>query len=759
MKPNNVMPRQRRKESQKTDQWHQDTMDAIFDLCEFNPGQSNFREELRKCYDYFNGIIDDADYTHVLNPYGKRRPNLPAKLHNYPIIRPVITLLQGEKRRRPFNYSVVVANGDVTNRKNEELSEVMRQNLEQLFVNEVAMAGMSTGMEQEETPLPQKVADDFLASYRDARAVRGQQALNYLEYAQNLRGEMAKAWKHWLISGIVVSKRDVIADEVIYQTLNPLHVDFDKSEDTDYIEDGDWAVERKRCTRASVIDSFYEYLSQGQIDALETVSSSYGSSLDFSENTIDKKPGNIEVLTFYWKCQKRIGLLSYIDENGELQEDEVPDGYQAQEGEKIEWLWVNEVREGTRINEDIYIKMRAYPVQRESLDNRSSCKLPINGRKYSDLNSPNISILMLGVPYQLSYNIYRYRLDTAIAKSKDVIAQLDLDMIPEGWDMDKWMYYVDATGIAWSSYSKEGISPSPHQKAVIDMSIKTINDFITLLESVKAEWYELAGVSRQRLGAIAQYDGRDTTQQAIVQSAMITEELFALFAEFEQKDLQALMDLSRYAWINGKKGMYLGSDQTEQILDIDGVEHMDAEYGIFVSDSARDQEKVEMLRTLTQSFAQNGAPMSAVIEMVEATNFVSLKDKMKKAEESMQQLQQAQAEAEQAQAEADLQLKVNELDRTDMNKALDRQNNLDVEMLRQEAQATVSDRDSDGIPDDSESLSKERQQMRQLELEREKLRQDKTLTNRKLDIDEKKNQMDAEIKRIAARKKPTSGSK
>ena len=120
------------------------------------------------------------------------------------------------------------------------------------------------------------------------------------------------------------------------------------------------------------------------------------------------------------------------------EEQIVEDGFRMpaelkEQGAKIDWIWVNEAWEGTRIDGRFYININALPNQRVSLDNYSTCKLPINGRKYSDTNSKNISLVSLGIPFQLTYNIYKYRLELAIARSKDIIAQFDINMIPKKW--------------------------------------------------------------------------------------------------------------------------------------------------------------------------------------------------------------------------------------------------------------------------------------------------------------------------------------
>jgi len=258
------------------------------------------------------------------------------------------------------------------------------------------------------------------------------------------------------------------------------------------------------------------------------------------------------------KSRKRIGFVSFIDpETGELEEIEVEDGFKMPAelkaiGAKTEWLWVNQVWKGTKIDGRLFIDIEPLPNQRESLDNPSICKLPINGRRYSDTNSDNISLVSLGIPYQLTYNVYKYRLELAIARSKDIIAQFDINMIPKKWDMDKFMYYVEGTGIAWVDYNKEGVTLSPQHQSVLDMSIKTIEQYIVLLNSIMEEWEKLSGVNRQRQGQVGAYEGKSTSQQAIIQSSHITEDLFRKFNRMEQRDLQALVDYSKEACITGK---------------------------------------------------------------------------------------------------------------------------------------------------------------------------------------------------------------
>jgi hypothetical protein len=354
-------------------------------------------------------------------------------------------------------------------------------------------------------------------------------------------------------------------------------------------------------------------------------------------------------------------------------------------GAKLEWEWVNEVWEGTRIDRDVYINIRPITNQRHSLDNPSICKLPINGRKYSDINSQNISLVSQGIPYQLNYNIYKYRLELAIARSKDIIAQFDINMIPKNWDMDKFMYYVEGTGIAWVDYNKEGVQLSPQHQSVLDMSIKTISQYLTLLESIMIEWEKLSGVTRQRQGEMGVHEGKATAQQSIVQSSHITEDLFRKFSHFEQRELQGLLDYSKEAWLNGKKAMYVMPDGSIDQIDIDPITHMEAEYGIFVSDAGKDIEKKQKLEGLAQAMVQNGAKMSMIADVFASDSFSQIKDKIVQAEKAAEELQKAQEEAERQMEEQKLAVQQQAIQQAALDKEKDRQLEIEKALISAEA--------------------------------------------------------------------------
>tara|TARA_R100000030_G_scaffold98835_1_gene89252 strand:- start:552 stop:2810 length:2259 start_codon:yes stop_codon:yes gene_type:complete len=690
------IPQQRLPLSKKTKKWREQCVEAFISLS--HNGLHDHKSDLRVLYDYYNGIIDEEDYRYVLKPYGKSRKNFPSKMRNYPIIKPIVDLLLGEKSKRPLNYTVTVQNANAVSEKEKAKQEAIYQNLQMQFLkvmSEQAPDMVDPNQVPQEIPMPEQIASQFDNNYVDNRAIKGQYAMTYIMQDQEVYDKLQKAWFHFLVAGEVYTHRGVRNREPFYEILNPIDVDYDKDPDLEFVEDGDWALVRKYVHASTVIDYYHDALNDQQVLELEEPRQhDIDSHLFYKSSTTDPNIHRnrlVEVTTVYWKSRKRIGFLEYLDpETGSIETIEVDETFRMpaemkEAGGKVKYMWVNEVWEGTRIDGRFYININPLANQRISLDNPSKCKLPINGRKYSDINSRNVSLVSLGIAYQLNYNIYKYRLELAIARSKDIIAQFDINMIPKKWDMDKFMYYVEGTGIAWVDYNKEGIQLSPQHQSVLDMSIKTIQQYIVLLDSILQEWEKLSGVSRQRQGEIGAYEGKASSQQAILQSSHITEDMFRKFARLEQRDMQALLDYSKEAWLTGKKGQFVMPDGTTDFLDLDSMEHLESEYGIFVSDSGKDQLKLDQIKGLTQAMIQNGAKTSTVAEMLDAESFPQIKEKLKAAEKAQEELEQAQQQAQQQQQQQAMQIQQQQMQMDALEKDKDRQAKIEVALINAEA--------------------------------------------------------------------------
>lgn len=742
---NNSIPKQAFPMSQKDEAWRRECVEGYIERASFKVGGNSYKQELLKYYDYYNGYTYDKDYQYVLKPYGgEERSNFPAELRTYPLIKPAVDLLIGEKLKRPFNFSCIVTNPDVVTIKEEAKKQAIIENMYQWFVNRLNEDGYDTGVESEEIELPEHIERIFERNWKDHRAIIAQNSLRYLIPYLHWHEKHQKGIFDFLVSGSVISHRGVFNNDPFYEIVNPLEVDYDQDPDVDFIEDGGWAIIRQLASRSSVIDKFHKFLTDEEIERLENPSKTNRDDffwMNKDENIFyDEWDEYTEVCTVYWKSLKKIGFLSYIDEFGEIIEDVVDEDYKLnpETDIDIEWAWINEVWQGYRLDGDIYVDIKPHDVPRAGLDNPSKIKLPINGRKYSNRNSKNISFVQLGIPFQISYDIFKYRLESAISRSKDILALMDINIIPENWSMDKFMTVVEATGFAWVDYAKEGVQLNPHHQNVLDLSIKTVEQYLHLLGFIKEEWEMISGVTRQRMGSTSPYELKSTTEQSIIQSSHITEDIFRKYSYFEERDLQAIIDYAQVAWLSGKKAMYVAPDGIEHYLDVD-EEFSHAEIGVFVKDSSKETEKIEKIQQLGGVAIEQGTPISTVAEMMDTESFLEMKEKIKEAEELNRQAEEAQREFEEQTAERAEQMRQAEMNHEKELKTMELNNKIELELIKQSIDNTTD-----------EEWKKE--------LEERKVALEESLEPRKQSEVERANRAKEDIERIKARKQ-TKASK
>ena len=262
-----------------------------------------------------------------IEPYGKKRENFPSTLKNYPIIKPIIDLLIGEKSKRPLNFSVTVANGDAVSKKEEEKKKKLMTAMLEVFSTELE------GKEGEQG-LPKKVMEQFEMSYVDRRAIQGQNAVNYIMQNEEIYDKFQKAFFHYVVSGECYSHKGVRRNEPFYDVINPLDVDYDKDPDLEFVEDGDWSIVRRFAHASTVIDHYGEYLSDAEVLELENPQHSsvdtyllYRSEASGGDANVARNR-TIETITVYWKSRKRIGFLTYQDPvTGMEEEMEVVESY------------------------------------------------------------------------------------------------------------------------------------------------------------------------------------------------------------------------------------------------------------------------------------------------------------------------------------------------------------------------------------------------------------------------------------------------
>jgi len=135
--------------------------------------------------------------------------------------------------------------------------------------------------------------------------------------------------------------------------------------------------------------------------------------------------------------------------------------------------------------------------------------------------------------------------------------------------------------------------------------------------------------------------------------------------------------------------MYVMPDGTTDFLDIDSMQHMESNYGIFVSDAGKDQEKLQNIKGLTQAMMQNGARPGDIAEMLDSDSFTQIKSNLKAADKAQEELEQAQQEAQQQMQEQQLEAAQMAAEAEGLEREKDRQKDIEIALISAESKKDV----------------------------------------------------------------------
>ena len=135
--------------------------------------------------------------------------------------------------------------------------------------------------------------------------------------------------------------------------------------------------------------------------------------------------------------------------------------------------------------------------------------------------------------------------------------------------------------------------------------------------------------------------------------------------------------------------MYVMPDNQIDMFELEAEDHMESEYGIFVSDAGRDLEKLDQAKQLSQAMIQNGMKTSEVLELFDTENFTGIKAKIAKAERAREQLEQEQQKVQQQQEQQKMQMQQQAMEQEKLEKDKDRQIQIETALIHAEANDTT----------------------------------------------------------------------
>ena len=748
-------------------------------------------------YNLYNGKLDMADVESVINPTHLDSKFIPDTIQHYPMLRPRLEVLTGEESSRTFDCRVIVTNPN-------SISEIEEEKKNEILQRMQAEVENTSQSEEEYTKKMEKLGEYFSYEYQDFREIRANALLNHYSKEQNFKVIFNGGFEDALIVGEEMYLCDVVGGEPVLEKLNPMKVRVMRSGYSNRIEDADIIVLEDYWSPGRIIDTYYDVLTDkdrkyiedlalgasggftdkdGNIDETlgfvnlgvrpdaikntEQIKALFGRIDEFEASSPYDFNGNIRVMRVFWKSRRKIKKVrSYDPQTGEEVYDFYPETYTINKtlGETEETMWINEAWEGTKIGTEVYVNIRPRPIQYNRLGNPSRCHFGIIGTIYNNSDGKPYSLVDMMKPYSYLYDAVHDRLLKALAHNYGRLLELDLSKKPDSWDVDKWLYFARRDGLYITNSFNEGKKGAATGKlaggmnnasrGVIDADQgNIIQQYINLLEFINLKMGEIVGISAQRMGQISNRETVGGVERATLQSSHITEYLFLQHDDVKKRAIECFLETAKIA-LKGrnKKFYYILPDNSKFLMDIDGDEFAECDYGLVVDSSIQTQELKQKLDVLAQAAMQNQTiDFSALMKLYNSCSLAEKQRMIEQSEKAVQQRaqeqQQAQLQAQQQAAQMQMQMKQAEIEAEDMLNQRDNETKLEIALIQaQNNTQNVEDPLKDADLKQQELMAKMQEMDERLQLDKRKQDHTEEMDRARLAFDRDKAEKDRALK-------------
>jgi hypothetical protein len=729
-------------------------------------------------YQLYNDIVNQADFEKECNPLGLQVDSFKEEIKAYNKAANKINSLLSDEMTRAFDWKIVLTDTAGIRSKLLYKDKLVQQFVLNSLQTAIQAVTETFGKEMIDPEIPivdPSEADKYMSSkYLDKREIAANKLLSYYYRMLNIPIIKNDGFKHGLIAGEEFAYVTYVENAPIIQVLNPLGMIYYKSPDVKYIQDGTYAGYKTYMTLSDVLDTYQDYLSDEQVEELQSKFSSSGSSLkwenhmkyNYDNYLASFNQGNTEgqyssgndinmvaVQHVEWKTQKKVGFLTFVNEFGEEEIEIVAEEYPVPKNAqkevvteafnrkceyyywmdpitkspfKIKYSWIDEVWETTKIGRSVYCKIGPKEIQFRSMDNPTKVKLGYHGTTYSSMNARPVSVMDRMKPFLYLYFIVSNKLRKLIAQDKGPIYHFDTSMVDPQIGLEKTLYYLTELNIDFFNPLQNAQQPGAAQRGkiagVTNMSTASdINNYIMLLQDIDQQLSDVSGVAREREGRIASDQAVTNAQSNANNSSLVTEVYHSTHEKLWEEILNSFIQIAQFTIKNKSviKQAIL-DDGSIQVLELTPDDVVNSDFGLFVSNNYQDVKKFEKLENLSLSLLQSDrASFSDIIKMFDANSIASLKAEIIHSEE-------ARNKNDQAQSQAQMQSNAEQLAAARQHEIILKNMELEAKIKVAEIQSFsfVKDQDSNdnGIPD---------------QFEVEKWQKEVELKERKLDLEEK----------------------
>jgi hypothetical protein len=751
-----------------------------------------------------------------------------------------------EKSRLLTEYVAQQIEGEV----NARLAEMGLDPNKQDFESEEEAQQYQQELEQQKQALtPPEIEQYMKFKWQDAAEIWGQHQVELDRQRFNLSEKERKEFEDMLIADRCFRHYYLTPSAYNQETWNPINTFFHKSPEIDYIEDGDYVGRVLFLTVADIIDRYGHLLTKKQLKRLEKERDvigkevgrdgygiPYGSvvpyqnypdgklmtdvfgfnpaapipTLDdnFMSQMSEQNPfylntrGYIKVIEAYWKSQRQIGQVCYMDpETGLLAKglvDEtfvIPEGFRvlnsslyesADEENTVCWTWVNETwkgkklcKHGTEMEDDLFFDVGPLEFQFKGDNNPYYCKLPVCGQVFNNRNAQSMSLVDLMKPWQIGFNVAGNQLYQIMQREIGRFLIMDVNMLTgmKDWGGDnayeKFLLVAKSLGVTFVDTSPQNlkganISNTMPRDVDLDESARMLSR-AKLMEFFEQRALSQVGITPQRLGNVAASETATGTQQAVTQSFAQTESYFTRFAEYKKRTMKMNLDIAQYVQAKNKDitVSYVKSDMSRAFTTLNGTDLLLSDLHVYVSNSQEDIRQLEMLRQLFMTNNNVGASPLDLATVITSNSPAEIKIQLETAMANNEKKYQEQMQMEQQKNETQKEIANAQMQFEAEQKQLDRENKLQIAYINSFSRQddNDADQDGDGVPDlleydklsvqanadvAKQQLEREKQQMEREKfiIEKEMQLRDLNLKQKELDVRQKIEQDKVKVAKI-----------
>jgi len=515
----------------------------------------------------------------------------------------------------------------------------------------------------------------------------------------------------------------------------------------------------------------------------------------------------LRVTTAYWKTQRKLGYLTSVGEGGEVIVKIIDETYVVANnpiyhsntssqhtaqtlvfGDHIDWVWINQVYGGRKIGpnraatmtnfEDreefcpIYVGIESNKIgpmryQFKGDNTLYGCKLPVEGKVFTERNTKSTALVDLMKPSQIGYNMVCNQIQDIIIDELGTVVAIDQNALPQHSMDEDWGKgnYAKAY-VAMKDFSilpldtslqntENALNFQHYQTLNLEQSGRLITR-IQIANFFKQQALEVIGFTPQRLGQqIGQTDTAKGIEQAVVGSYVQTETYFIQHSDYLMPRVhQMRTDLAQY-YHSKRPSVRLQnmvSPDERKFFEINGVDLLLIDLNVFCTTNANNRAILEQMKQIAASNNTAGQSLFEIGGIISASSMGTLNNVLRemdtKAQEKAEMEHQRALELSKAESDARQKEKKMENDHDALIQEGKNRTNLLVAEIRSAGFGATQDIDQNAISDFTDAMTgiKEDENYKaQFSFDQSKEDNKMTIANRKLDIEEQKNATAKEI--------------